>query len=44
MLGQTVRNGDLSSTSIDVQNLQTGVYFIEINDGEELSTQRFIKK
>ncbi len=44
MLGQTVRNGNLSSTSIDVQNLQSGVYFIEINDGEELSTQRFIKK
>ena len=44
MLGQTVRNGDLSSTSIDVKDLQSGVYFIEINDGEELSTQRFIKK
>ncbi|MDB9980088.1 M4 family metallopeptidase [Ulvibacter sp.] len=44
MLGQTLRNGDLSSTSIDVQNLQSGVYFIEINNGEEFSTQRFIKK
>ncbi|MGK0426512.1 MAG: chitodextrinase, partial [Ulvibacter sp.] len=43
MLGQTVRNGNLSSTSIDVRDLQSGVYFIEINDGEELSTQRFIK-
>ena len=44
MVGQTLRNGDLSSTSIDVQNLQSGVYFIEINNGEEFSTQRFIKK
>jgi Zn-dependent metalloprotease/chitodextrinase len=43
MLGQTVIKGDLSSTSIDVLDLQSGVYFIEINDGEELSTQRFIK-
>ena len=44
MIGQTVAIGDLSQPVIDVHNLQSGVYFIEVNDGEEVSTQRFIKK
>jgi len=44
VIGQVVANGDLSQPAINVQDLQAGVYFIEVNDGEEVLTQRFIKE
>jgi hypothetical protein len=43
ILGQTVLVGDLSQETINVEKLESGVYFVEINDGEEIMLQRFIK-
>jgi len=43
LLGQVVKQGTLLQ-SIDVSRLQTGVYFLEINDGDETFTERFIKQ
>ena len=43
-LGQQVLQGTLSSYGIDVRNLQSGVYIIEINDGDEVTSQRFVKQ
>ena len=44
MIGQTVSEGILSKDSISIDELQSGIYFMEVNDGEELMVQRFIKK
>ena len=43
MLGQTVMSGD-SAKEINVSNLKSGMYFIEVNDGEETMTKKFIKQ
>ena len=43
MIGQTVGKGD-STGQIDVSNLRSGLYFIEVNDGEEVMTKRFIRE
>ncbi len=43
MLGQTVRSGEFTST-LDVSNLQTGVYMIEVQVGDATLNKRFIKK
>ncbi|MEP2936627.1 MAG: M4 family metallopeptidase [Gilvibacter sp.] len=43
LLGQVVKQGTLLQ-AIDVSNLQSGVYVLEINDGEETITDRFIKQ
>jgi hypothetical protein len=42
LLGKVILNGK-STGSIDVGNLEAGVYIIEVNDGDELITQKFIK-
>ena len=42
MVGQTVIKGN-SKGEVNVSNLQNGMYFIEVNDGEELMTKKFIK-
>ncbi|WP_340064321.1 M43 family zinc metalloprotease [Ascidiimonas aurantiaca] len=44
LLGQTVKSGKLHEQRINVNELQTGVYIFELNDGEEISTQKFIKQ
>jgi len=44
MIGQTIRSGELTDNQVDVQNIPSGVYFIEINDGEETMTKRFIRQ
>ena len=44
MIGQTVLKGDFASDTINVQSLQAGVYFLEVNDGEELMIKRFVKQ
>ena len=44
LLGQTVLKGDVSQQAINVSSLNAGVYIIEINDGEEVNNQKFIKK
>ncbi len=43
LLGQVVAQGTLTQT-IDVSRLQSGVYVLEINEGEEIVTERFIKQ
>ena len=43
MLGQTVITGD-SIKEIKVGNLKSGMYFIEVNDGNEVMTKKFIKQ
>ena len=44
MIGQTVASGLLKDNQVDVSNLLSGVYFIEVNDGEEIITKRFIRE
>ncbi len=44
LLGQEVSHGVLSQEPIQVDGLQSGIYVIEINDGEEINSQRFIKE
>ncbi|WP_442266241.1 endonuclease [Tenacibaculum sp. ZS6-P6] len=44
LLGQEISKGYLNSNQIQVNELKTGVYILEINDGEEIMTQKFIKK
>ncbi|MCK0108346.1 DUF5011 domain-containing protein [Flavobacteriaceae bacterium S0825] len=43
MLGQTVMKGD-SDGKINVTNIRSGMYLIEVNDGEEKMTRKFIKE
>ena len=43
MIGQTIKTGE-TSRQINVSDLKTGVYFIEINDGEEVMTKKFIRE
>ncbi|WP_299332602.1 T9SS type A sorting domain-containing protein [uncultured Psychroserpens sp.] len=43
MLGQTMMKGD-SVKEINVSNLKSGMYFLEVNDGEETMTKKFIKQ
>ncbi|MBL4906720.1 MAG: DUF5011 domain-containing protein, partial [Sneathiella sp.] len=43
MIGQTVKTGE-ASKQINVSNLKSGMYFIEVNDGEEVMTKKFIKE
>jgi bacillolysin len=44
ILGQTVLKGEVSKQAINVSSLNPGVYIIEVNDGEEINNQKFIKK
>ena len=43
MLGQTVVTGK-TTTEINVAKLEPGMYFLEINDGEDVMTRKFIKQ
>ncbi|NOR27820.1 MAG: T9SS type A sorting domain-containing protein [Lutibacter sp.] len=43
LLGQTVKEGNLNG-EIDVQNLKAGLYIIEVNDGDEILSKKFIKQ
>ncbi|SFZ90000.1 Por secretion system C-terminal sorting domain-containing protein [Flaviramulus basaltis] len=44
LLGQTVKQGQLTEKEINISNLQLGMYIIEVNDGDEIMTKRFIKE
>jgi hypothetical protein len=44
MIGQTIMMGELKDQQINVESLNSGMYFIEINDGEETMTKKFIRK
>ena len=43
MLGQVVAKG-VSEGKIDVSELNAGMYFIEVNDGEDIMTKKFIRQ
>ena len=42
LVGKTVLKGKTDG-SINVSKLEGGVYFIKVNDGDEIVTKRFIK-
>ena len=42
MVGQTILKGE-STGQVRIQGLEAGMYFIEINDGDEIVTKRFIR-
>lgn len=44
MLGQSIMSGKLSANKIDVSNLLSGMYFIEINTNNKKGNKKFIKK
>ncbi|WP_395049458.1 GEVED domain-containing protein, partial [Flavobacterium sp.] len=44
MLGQSIMNGKLSNGSIDVSNISSGIYLLEVTDKESTSVNRFIKQ
>lgn len=44
ILGQTVTSGTLVNDTIDLGNLEAGVYFVELTDGDEKFIKRFIKE
>ncbi len=44
ILGQVVAKGNLTNDYININNLNAGIYLLEINDGEEKMIQKFIKK
>ena len=43
-IGQVVKTGKLNTKSIEVSQLKTGVYLLEINDGEERLVKKFFKQ
>jgi hypothetical protein len=43
MIGQTVLNGNLTR-EIDVNSLNSGVYFIKVSQGDQTITKKFIKQ
>jgi hypothetical protein len=43
MLGQVVVKG-ISEGKVDVSELNAGMYFIEVNDGEDILTKKFIRQ
>jgi len=44
MLGQTVDSGQLKNQQVNVENLESGMYFIEIDDGDEVFIKKFIRR
>jgi len=44
MLGQTVMNGKLSNSTINVSNISVGVYILELTDKDVTSINRFVKQ
>lgn len=44
MLGQMVITGKLSNGTINVSNINTGNYILEVNDNETITVKRFIKQ
>ncbi|CAM1347556.1 endonuclease [Tenacibaculum crassostreae] len=44
IIGKAITSGILVNDTIDVSTLKQGVYFLEINDGEERMIKKFIKK
>ncbi|WBX71258.1 GEVED domain-containing protein [Tenacibaculum retecalamus] len=43
-IGRVVQKGKLNSSNIDVTNLTTGMYVLEVNDGQKSLTTKLMKK
>ena len=44
ILGQNVMRGTLENNQVDVNSLNTGIYFIQISSNGKNGVKRFIKK
>ena len=44
ILGQTVISGKLTNDTIDVSHLRSGIYFVEMSDGDEIYVKKFIRE
>ncbi|WP_300568319.1 reprolysin-like metallopeptidase [Flavobacterium sp.] len=44
LLGQTVMNGKINNGSIDVSNVNSGNYILEVSDNNTIVSKRFIKQ
>ncbi|WP_430413120.1 endonuclease [Kordia sp.] len=44
MIGKVVKVGKLNTKTINVANLKAGMYILQINDGDEILTKKFMKK
>ena len=44
VLGKTVKSRSISNQPINISRLKTRIYLIEINDGEEIILEKFIKQ
>jgi hypothetical protein len=43
-LGQEVKKGKLSQDGIDVNELNSGIYFLKVNSNQQSVSKKFIKK
>ena len=43
-LGQVVKTGSIENNLINVSNLNSGIYILEVNDGQKSVTKKFIKE
>ena len=44
LMGQEVKSGKITQEGIDVNEMKSGVYFIQVTDGQNTTTKKFIKK
>ncbi|WP_170245876.1 GEVED domain-containing protein, partial [Tenacibaculum adriaticum] len=44
IIGQLVKKGKLNGESISLSNLKTGMYILEVNDGQKLLKTKLVKK
>ncbi|WP_408041500.1 M4 family metallopeptidase [Tenacibaculum amylolyticum] len=44
VLGKVVKSGTLKSTQLNINNLNSGLYILEVTDGLKVFKQKFIKK
>lgn len=44
LFGQVVKVGTLQNKTLNVSNLKAGMYILQVNDGDEILTKKFVKK
>ncbi len=44
ILGQSVQSGTIERSAIDISKLNSGLYLLEINDGQKVFTTKLVKK
>lgn len=44
VIGGVVQSGRLSTSKLNVRNLNSGIYILEINDGQKIQTTKLLKK